>query len=137
MRELTLGLHADFARYNEVVTLSRMQSGLSKEAQMIVDRGESITSIFVQQQYAPVPMADQVLLLFGLREGVLNKMSYVQRQTFNKEFPLFVRERFSGLYESLHAATELTSELEQQLKAALTMHMEQLGHSHAEAGSSA
>ena len=135
MRELTLGLRADFAQYNEVLTLSRLQSGLSDEVQKIVDRGRSISSIFVQMQYAPVPMADQVLLLFGLREGVLNTMSDAQRHKFNKEFPLFVRERFSGLYERLPAATELTPELEQQLKAALTMHMEQLESSHAEAGS--
>ncbi|MBT3296785.1 MAG: F0F1 ATP synthase subunit alpha [Verrucomicrobia bacterium] len=135
MRELTFGLRADFAHYNEVLALSRLQSGLSDEAQKIVDRGQAISSIFIQMQYAPVPMADQVLLLFGLREGVLNKMSDVQRHKFNKEFPLFVRERFSGLYESLPAATELTAELEQQLKAALDLHMEQLGSSHAEAGS--
>ena len=137
MRELTLGLRADFAHYNEVLTLSRLQSGLSDAAQKIVDRGQSIASIFVQMQYAPVPMADQVLLLFGLREGVLTKMSHLRRRTFNKEFPLFVRERFSGLYESLPAATELTPELEQQLKAALALHMEQLGTSHAAAGSAA
>ncbi|MDP6631374.1 MAG: F0F1 ATP synthase subunit alpha [Kiritimatiellia bacterium] len=126
MRKLTLGLRADFAQYNEVLALSRLQSGLSDEAQMIVDRGQSIASIFVQMQYEPVSINDQILLLFGLYKGVLNKMTDPQRHKFNKEFPVFVRERFTGLYESLGDATELTDELEQQLAAALTAHMEQL-----------
>jgi F-type H+-transporting ATPase subunit alpha len=126
MRKLTLGLRADFAQYNEVLALSRLQSGLSDEAQATVDRGQSIASIFVQMQYAPVAINDQILLLFGLYKGVLNKMTDPQRHKFNKEFPVFVRERFSGLYESLGDATELTDELEQQLAAALAAHMEQL-----------
>jgi F-type H+-transporting ATPase subunit alpha len=127
MKDLTLGLRADFAQFNEVVTLSRLQSGLSDEAQAIVDRGQSIMSIFEQMQYDPVPVNDQVLLLFALREGVLNKMSPAQRKKFNKEFPVFVKERFGGLYEQVGDAEEMTTELEQSLKMALDAHMDQLG----------
>jgi len=126
MRTLTLGLRADYAQYNEVLALSRLQSGLSDEAQATVDRGQSIASIFVQMQYQPVAMADQVLLLFGLYKGVLNKMTDPQRHKFSKEFPVFVRERFAALYESLDDATELTPALEKQLSDALDAHMDQL-----------
>ncbi|MBL7075930.1 MAG: F0F1 ATP synthase subunit alpha [Kiritimatiellae bacterium] len=125
MRELTLGLRADFAQYNEVLALSRLQSGLSDEAQKIVDRGQSIASIFVQMQYQPVPVNDQILLLFGLREGVLNKMTDPHRHKFCREFPLFVRERHGALYDLVGDATELTPELEQMLSTALTEHMDQ------------
>ncbi|NQU39286.1 MAG: F0F1 ATP synthase subunit alpha [Lentisphaerae bacterium] len=124
MRSLTMGLRADFAQYNEVVTLSRLQSGLSDQAQKIVDRGQSIMSIFQQMQYDPVPQADQLLLLFALREGVLGKMTDVQRRKFNKEFPLFVRERFGSLYTTMGTATDLTAALEQELTVALKAHME-------------
>ncbi len=128
MKSLTQGLRADFAQYNEVVTLSRLQSGLSDEAQAIVDRGQSIMSIFEQMQYLPVPVNDQILLLFALREGVLNKMSASQRSKFNKEFPIFVKERFGELYEQVGDAHDLTVELEQAVKVALDEHMDQLGN---------
>ena len=87
-----MGLRADFAQYAEVVTLSRLQSGLSEEAEKVVNRGQSIMSIFRQGQYAPVSIPEQVLLLYALSEGVLYDMSERQRAAFCAQIGSHVRD---------------------------------------------
>ena len=115
VKNLSLNLRADFAQYSEVVTLSRLQSGLSEEAERVVNRGRSIMSIFQQNQYTPCSMTEQILLLYALDRGVLNDMTDEQRAAYRRGITAFVAERYRPLAERLETETEMTPALEREL----------------------
>jgi len=97
LKDLSRSLRADFARYDEVVKLSKLQSGLSGEAEKIVNKGAAILSILQQMQYKPVSFSEQILLLFALDRGCLDKLSEEARTAFRKEIMAFASERDSAL----------------------------------------
>jgi len=119
LKALSRDLRADFARYTEVVRLSKLQSGLSGEAEKTVKRGEAITSILKQGQYKPVPLSETVLLLYGLDRNLLTDLSADQKDKFRQEIGNFVREKKSSLVEAIDAKPEMTPAIEKELDAAM------------------
>ena len=117
IKNLSKTLRADFARYTEVVKLSKLQSGLSGEAARIVRRGEAITSVLRQGQYAPVSVEEEILLLYALHKGLLADLDEGQRAVFRKEIRAFAAAKDSRTFESLGAAAELSPELASRLDA--------------------
>ena len=117
LKQLGRGLRADYARYSEVVKLSKLQSGLSGEAERIVKRGEAIQSILKQMQYRPVPLAELVILLYALDRGYLTGAPDEARDRFRQDIGAYARERAKALWETLLAGGEMTATVEQGLDA--------------------
>jgi F-type H+-transporting ATPase subunit alpha len=115
VKALSRSLRADFARYNEVVKLSKLQSGLSGDAERIVKRGEAITSVLRQGQYAPVRMVEEVLLLYALERGLLLSISEEERTIFRKEIYAFACKENQMLLDVIEEKRELTPEVEKGL----------------------
>jgi len=112
LRALSRNIRSEYAQYTEVVRLSKLQSGLSGEAQEIVNKGEAILSILQQRQHDPVSLAEEVLLLYGLHKGLLGELSDKSRQRFCSEIYAFTRERNSALPAAIEEELELTPEIE-------------------------
>lgn len=116
LKTLSRNLRADYARYTEIVKLSKMGSGLSEDAERTVRRGESITSILQQGQYSPVSTQEEILLLYGLQAGMLDKLTKEERSRFTKTIRSFASEKDPGLLDRLGGDSELTPELDRDLK---------------------
>jgi F-type H+-transporting ATPase subunit alpha len=115
LKGLSRDLRADFAQYVEVLTLSRLQSGLSEEAEKVVNRGQAIMSVFQQPQYTPVSVAEQTILLYALRKGVYGELSEEKRQAFRAGIYAFARQHKEDLTRRIDEAQGLTAELEKDL----------------------
>ena len=123
LKELSRGLRTEFAHYTEVVKLSKLQSGLSEEAERIVDRGRAIMSLFQQPQYAPVSLAEEVLLLFAFRQGLYAGLSEKARQAFRSGIYAFACEHDGALLEAIERDQRLTPEIEHGLNAVTRAHL--------------
>ena len=117
LKALSRDLRAEFARYTEVVKLSKLQSGLSGEAEKMVKRGEAITSILKQMQYQPVPIWETVLLLYALNADLLTNLTLEEREKFRQEISGFALSRNASLIEAINEKTQLTADLKKQLDA--------------------
>jgi F-type H+-transporting ATPase subunit alpha len=116
LKTLSRNLRADYARYSEIVKLSKMGSGLSEEAEKTVRRGESITSILQQGQYSPVSLSEEVLLLYALRAGLLDGLEKSERARFTKTIRSFALERNPALFEKLGGGDDLNPGLDRELR---------------------
>jgi len=119
IKTLSRTLRADFARYSEVVKLSKLQSGLSGDAERLVRRGEAITSVLRQAQYAPVRMVEQVLLLYALERGLLTDLTEDQKNQFRKGIYAFACQQNQALLDEIEAKPEMTAAVEKGLEAIL------------------
>jgi F-type H+-transporting ATPase subunit alpha len=115
LRMLSRELRADYARYMEIAKLRKLQTGLSGAAEAAVRKGESITAIVRQGQYAPVTTSEQILLLYGIWKGLIIALNDEQRTRFRNGIFSFAMEQNSVLMESLESLESFTPDVEAAL----------------------
>jgi F-type H+-transporting ATPase subunit alpha len=72
VKELSAMLQLEFVRYKELEKLTRIKAGVSREIGDRLRRGKVLEEVLKQNQNQPVPMRDQVIVLFALHAGFLN-----------------------------------------------------------------
>lgn len=117
LKELARTLRADYAKFTEVMKLSKLSSGLSGEAEMVVKKGQAIQSVFQQNEFNPISLQENVLLLFAVEKGVLLDFPEKARAKFCKGLYGFARERHQTLLDTITPESELTDDLRSQLDA--------------------
>jgi F-type H+-transporting ATPase subunit alpha len=115
LRALTRDLRSEFARYSEVVKLSKLQTSVSGEAERLVKRGRAILGLIQQGQQKPVCVADQILIMYALHKGMVDGKPEAWVLAFRDGIGPFVRKAAPDLPDRLEAATELTPELDRSM----------------------
>jgi len=116
LKDLSRSLRAEYAQYMEIVKLSKLQSGLAGAAERIVRKGEAIVSVLQQSQYLPVSLAEEVLLLYALQQGMLNALTDDEKKKFRHEIFTFAREANAPLLNEIEEKGIMTSEIDGGLK---------------------
>lgn len=116
LRSLSENLRADYAKYEEIVKLSRLSSGVSEEADRTVRRGEIIRDILQQMENSPVSLQEEVLLLYALQRGWLMKLDRADRLDFCKNILAFGQENAGSVLKQIGEDQELTVEIEKGLE---------------------
>lgn len=119
LRELSGGLRRDYLEYIEVARLSKLQSNLSKEAERVMKRGRVMMSLFLQPQYQPATFIQEILLLYGLRLGVLEDIDPAEWTRFRDGIEAFARNNDPELERAIQAVPRLTTEVERRLAAVI------------------
>ncbi len=92
MKQVAGKLRLDLAQYRELVTFAQFGTELDKASQAQLDRGERLTEILKQDQYVPLDVVKQILIIFAGNRGYLDEFA-VSR----------IRDYESRLYEYFHA----------------------------------
>ena len=115
LRELSGGLRRSYLEYMEVARLSKLQSGLSKEAERVMKQGQVMMAMFQQAQYQPASFLEEVLLLFGLKMGVLENLDSSEWTRFRGGIEAFAKEHDRDLEHEVQEASRMTMDLERRL----------------------
>jgi F-type H+-transporting ATPase subunit alpha len=75
VKKMTGMLQLEFVRYKELEKLTRVKAGVSPDVQARLERGRVLEEVLKQDQNDPVPMEDQVILLFALQNGFLEDVA--------------------------------------------------------------
>ncbi len=111
IRAMASALRVQYAHYLEVEKLSKLQSTLSDEAAAVMKRGEALASILSQDQFLPVPFAEEVLLLRAVYSGRLDELTPAQREAFSRELMAFCQENNPSILEEIEMRQELSEEM--------------------------
>ena len=125
LRQLGSRLRVDFAKYTEIVQLSKMQSGVSGEAEKILKKGQAIMSVLQQPQNRPASIAEQVVYLYALRKAVLEDMSRGDKEKFVEEIWPFAQKHDSTLMARIEQTLELLPDIERGLDELMAAYMAQ------------
>ncbi|HKV58502.1 MAG TPA: F0F1 ATP synthase subunit alpha [Ktedonobacteraceae bacterium] len=75
MRQVAGSLRLDLAQFRELAAFSQFASDLDKATRNRIDRGQRLTEILKQPQYAPVPVEKQVMIIYAATTGYLDDVS--------------------------------------------------------------
>ena len=119
MRKVAGTLRIDMSQYQELAGFAQFGSELDKESQRQIARGKRMSELLKQNQYSPLHVGEEVLVLFAGVNGYLDGVEVEDVREYEKQLLAFVRAEQKTLLDELNAANELTKELEEKVRAAL------------------
>jgi F-type H+-transporting ATPase subunit alpha len=117
LRLLSAGLRRSYLEFTEVSRLSKLQSGISKEAELVMKRGQVLVALLQQAQQQPADLAEEVLVLYAIKSGLLQDLDPTEWPRFRTGIGTYARAQDPGLAEAVETAKELTPEMEKRLVA--------------------
>jgi len=119
MRQVAGRLRTDLAQYNELAAFSQFGSDLDKASMEQLRRGERLVELLKQEQYKPMPAAEQVMVFFAGTRGYLDDVELPKIKKFEAGLLKFVREKYSNILEEIVRKKQLDAELEKMVAAAI------------------
>jgi F-type H+/Na+-transporting ATPase subunit alpha len=119
MKKVAGGLRLDMAQFRSLAAFAQFGSDLDKSTQQQLDRGLRLTDLLKQPQYQPLPLADQVALIYAGTKGYLDNVSLERVKEWQAAFVRTYNTQFSDLATSVGETSTLTEDQESKLKTAL------------------
>jgi F-type H+-transporting ATPase subunit alpha len=119
MKSVAGRLRLDLAQFRELAAFAMFASELDKATQSMLAKGERLTEILKQDQYAPLPMEKQVILMYAATQGFLDRYAVADGRRYEKELYEFLDLRHGDLLREIAEKKDLTP-VADRLKAALT-----------------
>jgi len=119
MKQVAGGLRLDMASYQELAAFAQLGSELDEATQRKLDRGRRLTEILKQPQYEPVPLEEQVMIIYAGTHGYLDHVPVAKVREYERAFLNFMRTMHPEVGADIAARKAITPETEEALKAAL------------------
>ncbi len=109
----------DLAQFRELAAFAQFGSDLDAGTKARLDRGQRIVELFKQGQYNPIPVEDQVAILWAMQNGYLDSVPVEKIKAFQLKLQEFLRTRKEAILNKIVEKKALDKELEAELAAAL------------------
>ncbi len=101
MKKVAGTLKIDQAQFGELESFSKFSSDLDKVTEMALDKGRKNNQLLIQPQYSPMPVGEQVAVLYCGTHALMSGIPVESVQTFQKMFLDKMRASHSGVLDEL------------------------------------
>jgi F-type H+-transporting ATPase subunit alpha len=119
MKQVAGTLKLDLAQYRELAAFAQFGSDLDKATQAQLARGERLTEILKQNQYQPIDVIKQVIIIFAGTQGFTDDLQVDQIRSFEKGLYEFLDTTKKPLMQKLNEQKALTDALRPELLSAI------------------
>ncbi|MCH8039512.1 MAG: F0F1 ATP synthase subunit alpha [Nitrospinae bacterium] len=131
MKQVAGTLRLDLAQYREMAAFAQFGSELDKATQAQLARGARMVELLKQEQYKPIPVADQVLAIFTGVNGFLDDVPVKKIREFEQGLLGFIKEKHPAVREDVVAKKKIDDELNARLQEIITEFKKSKGYSQA------
>ncbi|MEK6325719.1 MAG: F0F1 ATP synthase subunit alpha [Acidobacteriota bacterium] len=137
MKQVAGTLRLDLAQYRDLAAFAQFGSDLDKATQAQLSRGQRLTEILKQPQFTPMPVEQQVLIIWTATKGLVDDVAIEDLKKFEQGLQAFVENTRGGLLEKIRERKKLDEELENEMRAAVTEFKERFASEAASAAAAA
>jgi F-type H+-transporting ATPase subunit alpha len=119
MKQVAGQLRLDMAQFRELAAFAQFGSELDPTTQRRLERGRRLTEILKQPQYEPMPLAEQVIIIYAGTHGYASEVPVEDMPKYEENLLAFMRTKQPQLVHEIATSKELTEETEDALKRAL------------------
>src|ERR1700751_6141545 len=119
MKQVAGRIKLDLAQFRELAAFSQFGSDLDAATKARLDRGQRIVELFKQKQYNPIPVEEQVAVMWAMQNGYIDAVPVERVKEYQLKLQDWLQTRKGGLLGEIRQKKELDKDLESQLKAAL------------------
>jgi len=128
MKQVAGRLRLDLAQYRELEAFSQFGSELDQATQKQLARGARVVEVLKQPQYEPMPVEQQVTIIFAVTNGFLDDVPVEQIKAWEQGFRDFMAAEHADLGEEIRTRKVLGDELSARLRAAITEYQQIAAH---------
>ena len=119
MKQVAGRIKLELAQYREMAAFAQFGSDLDAATQRLLARGARLTELLKQDQYAPLPMEEQVVAIYAGVRGYLDAVEPAGVTRFEERLLALVRSDHADLLAAIRDKGEIGDETEARLKAVL------------------
>ncbi len=119
MKQVAGQLRLEMAAFRELAAFAQFGSDLDKATQARLDRGHRLREILKQPQFSPVPIANQIIVIYATTHGYADEIDLGKMADWEKELVRFMESSHPDLIMAILTEKELTEKIEKQLETAL------------------
>ena len=116
MKQVAGSIKLELAQYREMAAFSQFAADLDPTTQRLLARGERLTELLKQDQYAPLPVEEQVASIFAGTQGYLDGIAVRDVTRFEREFLREMRASHADLLKSIRNEQAISDNNEGKLK---------------------
>src|SRR6476646_80709 len=116
MRSVAGRLRLDLAQYRELEAFASFASDLAAATKKQLERGARTVEVLKQGQYMPMPVEQQVMILYATANGFIDDVPVPQLRAWEKGFHEFMAAQFPQVGERIRGEKALSKETEADLK---------------------
>src|SRR4051812_41463716 len=109
----------DLAQFRELAAFAQFGSDLDAGTKARLDRGSRIVELFKQTQYNPIPVEEQVAILWAMQNGYLDTVPVDRVKEYQAKLQDYLQTRKESLLKNIREKKQVDDDLGDQLKSAL------------------
>lgn len=118
MKKVAGALRLNLAQHRELAAFAQFGSELDKSTQEQLSRGDRLIEILKQPQYEPVPVEDQVIIIFVAINGYLDDIPTEKVKDFEGKFMQYMKDKHSGIVLEIKEKKKIDVDTSNRLKKA-------------------
>jgi len=119
MKKIAAPIRVELAQYRELAAFAQFGSELDADTKQKLDQGERIKEVLKQDQYQPMPVEDQIIMIYTVTRKYLLDVPVKRIQEFEKGFLEFVKTQYADIPESIRETKVMSDECEARLVEAI------------------
>ena len=119
MKQVAGRLRLDLAQYRELEAFAQFGSELDQATQKQLARGERVVEVLKQPQYQPMPVEQQVMVIFAVTNGFLDDVPVEAIRAWEQGFLDYMAAEHRAIGEEIHTRKVLGDDLAARLRAAV------------------
>ena len=101
MKQVAGTLRLDLAQFRELAAFAQFGSDLDKSTLSQIERGKRMVELLKQDQFVPMTMVDQVMVLFAATQGFIDDIPVESVKKFEQEFLRYMNDRKADVKKEL------------------------------------
>jgi F-type H+-transporting ATPase subunit alpha len=115
MRQVAGRLRLDLAQYRELEAFAQFASDLDAATQRQLARGERMVEVLKQGQYQPLPVENQVMIIFAGTQGHLDDVDVSKIRDWERNFYDYMRASHPEIGEEIRGKGVMSDKLQEKL----------------------
>jgi F-type H+-transporting ATPase subunit alpha len=116
MKKVSGTLKLDLAQFRELEAFATFGSELDKISAAQLERGYRLTELLKQNLNSPMPVEEQVVVIYAGTKGYLDSIPVSDVKRFEKDLLDFMRGRYSSLLDEIRSSGDLPDAIDDAVK---------------------
>jgi len=117
IKKLGGGIRLALAQYRELAAFAQFASDLDETTRKQLERGQRVTELMIQKQYAPLSVAEMALSLYAVNEGYLDEVEVAKIGDFETALHDYAHSNNSDLLDNINKTGDYGDDIQAGLKA--------------------
>ena len=119
MKKVAGSIKLELAQYREMAAFAQFGSDLDASTQKLLNRGSKLTELLKQDQFSPMPVAQQVIAVFSGVRGFLDDVNLKDIKEIEKRIYEEVKSNSPEIIDAINNTGKLEEEVDKKLTSVL------------------